>query len=81
MILDILVEVLDKTNDYEYKQIASEIKNCPTYQEISVSTSGGFSGTHIGIGIGMGCLALLLIIGITGILIYKKNQQFIYTKN
>ena len=80
MILDILVEVLDKTNDYQYQQIATKIKNCPTYQEISVSTSGGgFSGTNIGIG--MGCLALLLIIGITGILIYKKKQQFIYTKN
>ena len=81
MILDVLVEVLEK-NDYPYyKQFAFKIKDCPIYQEISfISSTGGFS-VGASIGIVVACLALVLVFAITGVLIYMKNWQFLCTKN
>ena len=81
MILDVLVEVLEKSDYHQYQQVAFKIKDCPIYQEISfTSSTGGFSvGARIGIVVA--CLALVLVFAITGVLMYKKNWQFAYTKN
>ena len=81
MILDVLVEVLEK-NDYPYyKQFAFKIKDCPIYQEISSSSSTGGFSVGASIGIVVACLALVLVIAITGVLIYKKKWQFAYARN
>ena len=81
MILDVLVEVLEKNDHHQYQQVAFKIKDCPIYQELSfTSSTGGFSvGARIGIVVAS--LALVLVFAITGILIFKKNWQFAYTKN
>ena len=81
MILDVLVEVLEKNDYYQYQQVAFKIKDCPIYQEISfTSSTGGFS-VGASIGIVVACLALVLVIAITGVLIYKKKWQFAYARN
>ena len=81
MILDVLVEVLEKSDYHQFQQVAFKIKDCPIYQEISfTSSTGGFS-VGASIGIVVACLALVLVFAITGVLLYKKNWQFAYTKN
>ena len=81
MILDVFVEVLEKNDYHQYQQVAFKIKDCPIYQEISfTSSTGGFS-VGASIGIVVACLALVLVIAITGVLIYKKKWQFAYTRN
>ena len=81
MILDVLVEVLEKNDHHQYQQVAFKIKDCPIYQELSfTSSTGGFS-VGASIGIVVASLALVLVFAITGVLLYKKNWQFAYTKN
>ena len=81
MILDVLVEVLEKNDHHQYQQVAFKIKDCPIYQEISfTSSTGGFS-VGASIGIVVVCLALVLVFAITGIFIYMKNWHFACTKN
>ena len=81
MILDVLVEVLEKNDYHQYQQVAFKIKDCPIYQEISFTSSNGGFSVGASVGIVVACLALVLVFAITGILIFKKNWQFAYAKN